>query len=156
MSIVNLRGILLFVGVTLSVAAALRLMPQSLESVGAERIRRWDIPVRMLTVTIVVVGLTGAATALGPRLSGILATFPIYAATLATFGHHSAGWQAAVQVLRGLLYGLFGFAVFFVVLAISLTHASIPFAFLTAAITGFAVQGSSLWAIRRDMLISSS
>jgi hypothetical protein len=52
----------------------------------------WDIPVRMATATVVVISLKGAATVLGPILSGILASFPVYAGTLATFGHHLEGW----------------------------------------------------------------
>jgi hypothetical protein len=58
----------------------------------------------------------------GPCLSVVLASLPVHVGTRAAFAHRSSGWQAAVAVLRGLLYGLFGYATFFLVLAIIILH----------------------------------
>ena len=104
----------------------------------------------MATATTIVMVLTGAAATLGPTLSGIFATFPVYASTLAIFAHGSNGWQAAVQVLRGLLYGLFGLAAFFAVLAASISHLALTVSFLVAIAVLLVVQGGTLWAIRRQ------
>src|SRR6266566_1815091 len=38
----------------------------------------WDTPLRMLVATAFVLGLTGAASILGPQLSGLLAPFPMF------------------------------------------------------------------------------
>ena len=54
--------------------------------------------------------LTASAGALGPRLTGLLAPFPLYAAVLTVFAHAFDGGDAAASVLRGLLLGLFAFA----------------------------------------------
>jgi hypothetical protein len=79
----------------------------------------------------------------------VLATFPVYGSTLAVFAHHSGGWQAAVQVLRGLLYGLFGLAAFFTVLSAMIAQFAMTAAFASAILICLAVQGGSLWAVRR-------
>ncbi|HET7342380.1 MAG TPA: hypothetical protein VFL90_13040, partial [Methylomirabilota bacterium] len=104
---------------------------------------RWDLPARMAITTALVVGITGAAGALGPRLSGLLATFPVYASILAIFAHR-AGAAPAVQVLRGLLLGLFAFAVFFVVLGATLQRVGVAAGFALATVAALAVQGGSL------------
>jgi hypothetical protein len=147
----DLRIIPLFFSVVLAVGATLRIMPRSAAETESTAVPGWDIPIRMVTATVIVVALTSAATVLGPTLSGILATFPIYAATLATFEHRLAGWQAAVQMLRGLLFGLFGSVVFFLLLAVLLTRTPIASAFLAATATALAVQGGALWAMRRTV-----
>src|SRR5512142_2456766 len=46
---------------------------------------RWDIPLRMVIATAFVVLITALAPALGPRLTGLLAPFPLFTATLAAF-----------------------------------------------------------------------
>lgn len=109
---------------------------------------RWDIPDRMAVATVLVVGLTAAAPALGPRLSGLLATFPVFATVLAVFAHRLQGGAAVQQVLWGLLLGLFGLAGFFFALAVSIGRAGIAGGFAIAAAVALAIQGCSLWAMR--------
>ncbi len=110
----------------------------------------WDIPARMLVATTLVLCITNGATALGPRLSGLLASFPIFAAVLALFAHHLQGAAAARQALRGLLLGLYGFATFFSVLSWLLARTTIPLAFLGAGLAAMTVQGISFEMIRRS------
>jgi hypothetical protein len=135
--------------VILILIAALRLMPKR-TSEGAPKSpkRTWQVAVRMITATALVIGLTMVAKVLGPVLSGVAATFPVYAATLAVFSHKLYGWQAAVQLFRGLLYGLSGFAAFFSVLSISLHHTSENYAFFLATAISLCVQGCSLFIIK--------
>lgn len=104
---------------------------------------RWDLPVRMLVTTALVVVLTELAPVLGPRLSGILATFPVYAAILTVFAHR-VGTVPAVQVLRGLLLGLFSFTGFFVVLGGSIERLGIAGGFSAAVAAALAIQAGSL------------
>src|SRR5262249_33518985 len=126
---------------------ALRVMPAGSES-AVPRPPRWDLPLRMITATLVVVAITEAAPVLGPRLSGVLGAFPVYAAILTVFGHRS-GAAAAVQVLRGLLLGLFAFAGFFVVLALTIERAGLALAFAGATATALAMQAASLVLVLR-------
>lgn len=124
----------------------LRLMPAATAPAGDAPPPRWDLPARMAITTTLVVGLTEAAPLLGGRLSGVLATFPAYAAILTVFAHRESA-ASAVLVLRGLLLGLFSFVSFFVVLAVSLEQAGTGRAFLTAGVVTLAVHGLSLRAI---------
>jgi hypothetical protein len=130
-----------------SLALALRAMPAGSESPAAPP-PRWDLPVRMITATLVVVAITEAAPALGPRLSGVLGAFPVYAAILTVFGHRS-GPASATQVLRGLLLGLFGFAGFFLVLALTIERAGLTLAFTAAIAATLAIQSGSLLLVLR-------
>jgi hypothetical protein len=127
---------------------ALRAMPAGAEA-AAMTTPRWDLPVRMATATAVVVLITETAPVLGPRLSGVLGAFPVYAAILTVFGHRS-GAAAAVQVLRGLLIGLFGFAGFFMVLGSLIERTSLSLAFAVAIVTTLAIQTASLRLVLRS------
>jgi hypothetical protein len=132
--------------VFLTLAVALRLMPAGEAPASPLPPPRWDLPARMAITTALVVGLTAAAPALGPRFSGLIATFPLYAAILTVFAHR-AGPGPAVQVLRGLLLGLFSFASFFLALGVLLERVGLAAAFLGATGVALAVQGGSLGVI---------
>lgn len=110
---------------------------------------RWDIPARMAVATAIVFALTELAPLLGATASGLLATFPVFAAVLAAFAHHVRGADAAIGVLRGLLVGLFGFAGFFVVLVPALAGLGIAAAFVAATAVALVIQGATFTALRR-------
>jgi hypothetical protein len=109
----------------------------------------WDIPARMLVTTGFVVLLTGVAAHLGPRLTGLLTPFPLYAASLVAFTHALEGPVPAGGVLRGLLLGLYSFVGFFLVLGALLERAGIAVAFAAAVAAALAIQGAALWTLRR-------
>ncbi len=110
---------------------------------------RWDLPARMVLATTFILLLTGLASALGPHLTGLIAPFPLYVSILTVFAHRLQGAASAINVLRGLLLGLFGFASFFLLLSRLLEPAGIALAFLTAIAAALALQGISLWAMQR-------
>ena len=112
---------------------------------------RWDLPARMVATTALVVVLTATAGRLGPQLSGIVATYPLFASVLAVFGHRAYGADAALNVLRGLLLGLFSFAAFFVVLGAAIVPLGIAEAFALATLAALATQGLSLQVVRRGL-----
>ena len=126
-----------------TLAVALRLMPPRAAVGVAAPLPRWDLPARMVITTALVVGLTGLAPVLGPRLSGVLASFPVYAAILTAFAHR-AGATPAVQVLRGLLLGLFSFGAFFLVLGGLIERLGVAGGFVAATIAALAIQAGSL------------
>jgi hypothetical protein len=133
-----------------ALAVALGLMPRlGASAITLPRPPRWDLPARMIVATALVLGLTALAPVVGPRLSGLLATYPVFAAVLVAFSQHGRGVPAAVQVLRGLLIGLFAFTGFFAVLASGLERLGIAAAFTIATLVAFVVQGGSLWLMRR-------
>src|SRR5207247_6599710 len=134
----------LFPAVVLALALVLRLMPRGREARGGAPLPRWDIPARMAVTTALVLGLTGLAQPLGPRLAGLLATFPLYAAVLTVFAHRLEGPNPAVEVLRSLLLGLFSFAGFFVVLGGLIERVGVAPAFAAAGALALLVQAASL------------
>jgi hypothetical protein len=135
--------------VVVAIFVALRLLP------AGERLRTdvahpwWDLPARMVVATSLVLGLTAVAPLLGPHVSGLVATFPVYLSVLTAFAHLHAGVGAAVGVLRGLLTGMVAAAAFFLVVHLALEPAGIGPAFLAATLTALVFQGLALASLRR-------
>ena len=115
---------------------------------------RWDLPARMLLATALVIAITSSASLLGPRLSGLLATVPLYASIIAGFGHQLVGPAAAIRVWRGLLFGLFGFGAFYLMLALLLEPIGIA-AFAIAIVAAVVMQAATLRIMRRTVAIQS-
>jgi hypothetical protein len=111
----------------------------------------WDIPARVVIATALVVAISTAAPVIGGRFSGVLATFPVYAAVLATFAHATRGAGEASDVLRGLSAGLVGFGAFFLALGALLGVTGIAESFLGAFGVGSIVQLATLPLVRRAM-----
>jgi hypothetical protein len=82
----------------------------------------WDLPVRILTATTLVVAVTVSASVLGPRFSGLLSPIPVVAWPLCIFVHLHQGSAAANRVLRGIAQGAFGVCLFYAVVTIGLPH----------------------------------
>ena len=108
----------------------------------------WDIPARMVVATVLVVGLTTIAPLLGPHVSGVISTFPVYLSVLTVFAHVRVGPAAAVEVLRGSLVGLFGTAAFFVVVVEGLGVIGVAPAFAAAIAAAVGIQALALRSIR--------
>jgi hypothetical protein len=96
--------------------------------------------------------LTGIAPFIGPRLTGLLSTIPLYTAILTVFAQRLQGPAGAGSVLRGLLFGLFGFSGFYLVLALLLERVGIGPAFLAATLTTLVIQGVSFLVLRQTHL----
>jgi len=110
---------------------------------------RWDLPLRMGTATAMVLGITGAATALGPTWSGLLSPFPVFACVMAIFAHKHGGAGAAHRLLRGVIVGSFAFAAFFVVVGLVVEHVSLLRTYLLATSVALVVHGVALIAVVR-------
>jgi len=139
----------LYAGGVASAIVGIRLIsaPGVLEQAPAAP--RWDLPVRMVVATGLVVVITGAAPLLGPTLSGLLTTYPVYAGVLAVFAHAQRGGAAAAQVVRGLCYGIIAFATFFLAIGALIDRAGIVPAFAAAAAGAIVVQATTLARIRK-------
>ena len=100
-------------------AAALSAMPPGTTRRLEASSPSWDIPLRMTLAAALVLALSSASTMFGARVSGLLTPFPITSTILVSFTHHNEGAAAASQFLRGLLKGLFSFAVFVLVVGLA-------------------------------------
>ena len=135
-----------------SLLVGIALLPRAAAAGVRVKAPAWDLPIRMLVATVLVVALTSVAPRLGAQLTGLLAPYPLYAAVLAVFAHAQAGAVAGVQVLRGLLYGLFSFAFFFTALALALVPLGLAPAFAIALALGVVAQTLSLRALNGPLL----
>jgi len=143
---VSVSALPAFALVTASLILATLLMPKSRPADDRTRAPHWDLPLRIVVATGLVLLLPGIAPTIGAHLTGLLSPFPVYAGVLAIFAHRQSGGDAANNVLRGLLLGLFAFGTFFLLLAIGLSRLGVGLAFLVATVTGLTIQGLTLRA----------
>lgn len=130
--------------------AALRLVPKVPPRDDPVRsTSRWDVPARAVVATVFLLTLTGLATTLGAGLSGLIAVYPLYTVVLALFAHRQEGAGGAVQILRGLLVGLFSFVCFYAAVSLSLTELGAFRAFALALCVALTVQALSLRPLLR-------
>ncbi len=138
-----------FVAVIAVIAAVLVLLPAQPLRPATVTAPWWEIPLRMIAATAMVVTITAAAVALGPQLSGLLTPFPVYTTVLAVFTHAFDGPAQATGLLRGVIAGLFTFATFFFVISGTLESRGLVGAFGLATLTALFLHGGSLWFLRR-------
>jgi hypothetical protein len=141
--IVSALLVLLILGVALiALGAPTSVPPRDLTP-------RWDLPLRMATATGMVLLITGAASALGPKWSGLLSPFPVFACVMAVFAHSHGGAGSAHRLLRGVIVGSLAFASFFVVVALLVERLSLVVVYSLAAGAALAVNGLSLVTLLR-------
>jgi hypothetical protein len=141
--------LVLYAGGVAAALIGIRLIPAPGALEQAPEPPRWDLPLRMVVATAIVLAITSAAPLLGPQLSGLLTTYPVYAGVLAVFAHAERGGTAATQVVRGLCYGIIAFATFFLVIGALVDRAGILPAFAAATGGALLVQALTLTRVRR-------
>jgi hypothetical protein len=117
---------------------------QTLAAVGNPP--RWDIPLRMVVATAVVLAITALAPIIGAHLAGLLSPFPVFGVVLAVFTHHTHGPGGATAVLDGLVMGLAAPTVFFLVLALALPSLGL-LSFAVATLAALITQAGTMFAI---------
>ncbi len=140
----------LFVFVSLTISLGVWLMPkQQAEQVATSTLNQWDIPARILVGTSFILFVTGIAPIIGSKLTGLLTTFPLFAGILAIFAQRQQGADGAIHVLRGLTFGLFAFAGFYLMLGSLIEQTSLAVSFGLATLTALMIQGTTLFILRR-------
>jgi hypothetical protein len=122
--------------------------PPAIESVSTE-VPKWDLPLRMIVATALVLLITSLAAVIGPSLSGLAATFPLFAIVLAVFAHRHHGSSAAKGVLRGFVLGLFGFIGFFATVSLLVTRIGLVSAFTAALVVNILISAGAYPALRQ-------
>ncbi|MDR2891909.1 MAG: hypothetical protein LBV80_02330 [Deltaproteobacteria bacterium] len=101
---------------------------------------KWDIPVRIIAATGLLLGLTAAAQNLGPVLSGLLGVFPVFTLVIAVFTHQEHGSSDARKLMRGVAFGCYCSMAFYVILPLSLPRLGLWPAFLLASLACVAIN----------------
>jgi hypothetical protein len=131
--------------------AALLLLPEAARPPAALPPPWWDLPARMVVGAGIVVGITSFSTILGPELSGLLATFPVFVTVLAIFTHRREGPARTVLLLRGALAGMFATLAFFILIRLTLVPLGIAVAFPIGLAAALAIQAVMLRVLRRTV-----
>jgi hypothetical protein len=128
-----------FLGAAFYSILGLAVLPRG-GSVGSGTVSRWDLPARIGLSLAMVLTITALAERLGPVLSGMLSTFPIFTLITAAFSHRELGGGAATLYARGLLSSLIGFSSFFLVVALLLERLGLT-AFVLATAASLVIGG---------------
>jgi uncharacterized membrane protein (GlpM family) len=105
-----------------SLLLSIRALPNGVAKAQGPKAPAWDLPLRAVVATSIVLLLTGASSSLGPQLAGLLSPLPVFAIIMTVFAHIHGGSNAAVFVLRGVMLGTFSFVAFFFVLALGVAQ----------------------------------
>jgi hypothetical protein len=89
--------------------------PDFSEKVVLGEYTNWSIVTRTIAAMSLIFLITEYAPMLGPRLSGLLTTFPIYISVLILSIHRKHGAASTVEFVRGGTVGLFTSAFFFLI-----------------------------------------
>jgi hypothetical protein len=111
---------------------------------------RSELAVRMFAGATLVMVVTVAAAALGPRWTGLLAMFPVLGSILGVFSHRRNGCFFVARLFRGMYFGFCSFATFCVVLSLALTTVSEPLAFAAAISAALVVQAIVYFTVALD------
>lgn len=132
-------GVALFLGLLALHGAGLLLRRLDTPTATPTRPPWWDLPARAAATGLLVVLLTGAAAALGPNLTGVLAPFPIALSVVCAFALAQGGHSAVLALLRGIVPGLDGFALFCFLVAVTIEPLGAAAGFTLATAASFVV-----------------
>lgn len=129
-------------------ALSYRMLPPA-RAAGSSVPGAREIGWRMVAGVAMVLVTTSLAPWLGPRLSGLAATFPIGITVMAVFSHRFHGAGAAIGSMRAVVPGLVSFAVFFVVCALVLERLGAWRGFAAAGAITLAAHALLMYAMWR-------
>jgi hypothetical protein len=130
-----------FIAVVGFLALNLKLFPKVVQEASRRKASSCQILIRMVAGAAIVLLITGVAPWLGPQLSGLLTTLPIYASVLAVSTHRLKGANSAAQLLRGVVVGSLTAVMFFLVVAGVIETLGIFPAFALATVISLAIHG---------------
>ncbi len=142
----------------LSIAVALVLIGVLIRASGEEpkpdtlarpRHRYWEIPLRMVSATPLLMITPRLASWLGPATSGMLAPIPVIAWPLVVFAHVQNGRAGMAAMVRGNAIGAVGVIAFYLVLAALLDTWGVTVAISLAMLCAVALTVGLATVLRR-------
>ena len=128
-----------------SFALVPRLLPAAAGRAATPPPWAWDLPLRMLSAMALILTVTGLARRIGPEWSGAFTPFPVALTVLLAFTHAREGAGTAIRFYRGFLTGMWSFAAFCFVAAVSMVPLGRWPGLLLACAVVLPVQGAVLW-----------
>ena len=125
-----------------AIITALAVIKKAEAKPVAIRAPQWDLPVRMVIATTIVLLVTTLSQSLGPNLSGILSTFPVFITIMAVFTHRTSGIESVRQFLRGVIMGSFSFIAFAVTVNLTLGHLGLPVVYILGTFAAVGVNAA--------------
>lgn len=110
--------------IPLTLWAAYQILGSTENQVKAVPVPWWDIPMRVVTATGLVVIVTSTASHMGSLWSGLLSAFPIFSVVMSTFSHSQGGTAALKPYFKGAVLGLYSYYAFFIVVNVFITRAN--------------------------------
>ena len=135
-----------------AIALVARIVPQRPLALAVSAPPRWDLSARIGIATTFVIVLTTAANVLGPQLSGLISTFPIFGVLFAVFTHFQQGPQAASNLLRGIVLGSVAYTAFFLTIGVCLIPLGMALMYVLAPLAALLVSGFFYFVTKRESL----
>jgi hypothetical protein len=111
--------------------------------------RRWfDVPLRAAVVAVLVGAVVMAGAQVGPKLTGILAVFPIVLMSLTLILHPRIGGPATAAVIANTMWGLIGFGLCVLALHLAVVPLGAPAA-LVVALLASVVGNTTIFLLLR-------
>jgi hypothetical protein len=111
--------------------------------------RRWfDIPLRALLVATLVGIVVTVGANVGPKLTGILAVFPVVMVSLMLILHPRIGGAATAAIIANTMWGLVGFGLSILALHLAAVPLGAPLALACALLVSVAVN-ITIFLVRR-------
>ncbi|MEZ5923095.1 MAG: hypothetical protein R3D57_01795 [Hyphomicrobiaceae bacterium] len=117
-------------------------------SAASQATKSWELPLRIVVATTLVLVITMTAEAIGPRVAGLLTTLPIIASVIIVTAHRAGGPAEAFVAVRGHLLGTLSLGAFFAVVALLLAVAGPVLAYAAAIATAIGVNRLLMWRER--------
>jgi uncharacterized membrane protein (GlpM family) len=130
--------------IPLALSAGMLILGKTENKNGKAAPAWWDLPLRIITATALVILITTGASKLGPLWSGLLSPFPIFTFIMATFSLSQGGTESAQNFLRGAIAGLFSYYVFFIAVGLLVERTSLVLTYTTATVVALALNSSFL------------
>jgi hypothetical protein len=153
LNFISSPGVLSFVGVVAFLVLICLIFPSGVSASCSREFPRWEIPVRMIAATGLVLLITGAASILGPHLSGLLTPFPVYATIMGLFILKSEGPEVSALFLRGVMIGCLTTSVFLFLIASFIVSLGLIGIFGLAVVVVIAMHSVLLYSVNRNKRI---
>jgi len=150
LNFVSFPGVLSFVGVVAFLVLICRIFPSGASDSISRESPRWEIPARMIAATGLVLLITGAASILGPHLSGLLTPFPVYATVIGLFILKSKGPDVNALFLRGVVMGCLTTSVFLFLIASFIVSLGLIAVFGLAVVVVITMHSVLLYSVNRN------